>query len=612
MKRGTRSGACTLAVLACAGLSGCADQGDAEAQWLNAKAQPVNLHLELDSRRARTRVITSAGGSITAVTADGTRYRLSLPADALLSEERISLIPVTSVRGLPFDDENIVAVHIEPDGLRLMKPATLRIDTPDEMPRAEQVAFAYSSDGRDAHLYPLKRNAGRVELPIFHFSGYGIARAAPDDPGRLALQRAASDEARLSARLAEVLDRERQRQLDGESVAGAEAVNRHLVQSMVDYYDQVLRPLMELAERDERMAECALNRYLGWEQQLQMFAVVPDVNASSGPRELARRRQEAEALITKILAHATRSRVARAVERCRKEQAFNAASEVLALQRQAQLLGVDSKIDVDSVMKEIERCLHFEVEFDSIIETKTPSGGMYHHVRAKVPVAVSREGVMRAAGPLEYVAFRASGNPKEDLGAIHGDVGLFGTLFEEYGNGELSAAGTRPSTFVVHSLGWNMNKKEVPGKNCDGSDASKEQPVVQEVRVTFEPGTPIELLRFSPTHAGEQAAIGKAIEALGMAVGGPDLIAEGRKIRVGGPEVTEETRWADEWAERHGDSVVSSREDRPDGRPSLVFGFTLKSVERGVWRVEFEKEDPSVAGYSASEKSHLIVRHKPI
>jgi hypothetical protein len=140
----------------------------------------------------------------------------------------------------------------------------------------------------------------------------------------------------------------------------------------------------------------------------------------------------------------------------------------------------------------------------------------------------------------------------------------------------------------------------------------RDKPVVEELTVTFEPGTPIELLRFSPKHAGEQAAIGKAIEALGLAVEGPDLIEGGRKMRVGGPEVTEETRWADEWAERHGDSVVSSREDGPDGRLSLVFGFTLKLVERGVWRVEFEKEDPLVAGYSTSEKSHLIVRHKPI
>lgn len=599
-------------MLACASLSACGDKGGPEPQWLSAEAQPVDLRLRFDPERGRAKVITSAGGSTTVIAADGTRYQLNFPAGALLSDERISLIPVTSVQGLPLDGEDFAAVHIKPDGLRLLKPAMLRIDTPEEVPAAERVAFAYSSNGLDAHLYPQKRNAHRVELPILHFSGYGIGRAVPDDPGLLILQRAANDEDRLSARLAEALNRERQQQLDGQADAADATVQGDLVLALLEYYDHVLRPLMALAERDERMAECALNRYLGWEQQLQIFAVVPDGIASSGPAQLARRRQEAQASMTKIVQNATEARVARAVERCREEQAFDAASEVLALQRQAHLLGIASKVDIEAVMKEIERCLNFEVEFDSIIETKTPSGGTYHHVRAKVPVSVSLEGIIGAAGALEYVAYRARGNPKKDLGVTGPVVTPLGDIVEEFGNGEFSAAGTRASTFVVHALEWNMNTREVPGTNCNGADEMQEQRVAEEFTVTFAPGVPIELLRFSPKHAGEQTTLGKVIEALGVAVQSDEVIEGGRQARVDGPSVSEETRWADEWASRHADSQISSGEQEAESeRVSPVFKLVLKLAERGVWRARFEQEDTPVYGYSGAEESYLIVRHTP-
>lgn len=118
----TLSGAC----------GGGAGESVARPEWLDAPARPVNLELSLDRDEARARTIGPAGGTISATGADAARYTLRLPKGALLGETRITMTPVRSLGGLPLDGGMVAAVHLEPDGLALMAPATLTIDRKGE------------------------------------------------------------------------------------------------------------------------------------------------------------------------------------------------------------------------------------------------------------------------------------------------------------------------------------------------------------------------------------------------------------------------------------------------------------------------------------------------
>ncbi|HET9011130.1 MAG TPA: hypothetical protein VFN38_04910, partial [Gemmatimonadaceae bacterium] len=92
-----------LAAALLVGAAACGDQGPRGGpEWLSAAARPVTLTPTLDTGAAVAKVITSArGGTLSATGADGTRYRLSIPEGALLSDAVITLVPIASLKGLP-------------------------------------------------------------------------------------------------------------------------------------------------------------------------------------------------------------------------------------------------------------------------------------------------------------------------------------------------------------------------------------------------------------------------------------------------------------------------------------------------------------------------------
>ncbi|HEX2168049.1 MAG TPA: hypothetical protein VHG09_12520 [Longimicrobiales bacterium] len=582
--------------------------------WLAAPAEPVQLEIALDDGRSRSKIITPNGGTVSATGADGTRYSLRIPRGALLSDELITLTPVTQVGGLPFTGSRFETVQLEPSGLQLLDVATLTIRSSIDVPAAEQVAFGYFGTGHDAHLAPILPDArGRVEIPVVHFSGYGYGRAAPNDPGRIALQRSANHQARLAARLAEVLRVERARvlTLDPDEVDTDTDVRAAMDDAFIEYYDAVIRPLMQIALSDERMARCALQRYLAWERQLLLLGWGEiEVTAESPARvvELQRRRAEAEAAFNEIFESATRKLVDRAVERCRNEQDFSAVNTIISIRRQRALLGHKDGNALKEDLERISRCLTFEVEFRSVIERKTPTGGTYHHVAAKVPFSWLKDD---QTAPLEYVAYRASGNPARDLFGSGLDAQTMGAAMMRDAEAIRSAAGTRPSVAQVFAVLWNLNEKERPGTNCEGEDDMQTVEVAEDFSVIIAPGIPIELMRLTPVRAGSEMQITQGIQdgltrATGDASTGAAISA-----RVAGPTVSEETHWATTWARRHRKEAVRVEGVQLREEAGSAYQLALKPVSKGVWRADFETDGPAALGISTSERSYVIVRHTP-
>jgi len=593
--------------------------------WLAGNGHPVQLELTFEPERGRAKEITPMGGTISATSSDGTRFELRIPEGALVYPERISVIPISSVHGLPLSGGGIAAVHLKPDGLRLMKPATLSIRPRKDIPVSEQVAFAYTGNGSDAYLYPLSPDPRRIEMPIFHFSGYGLGQAPPNDPGRKALQVAADKFARLQSQASEIMAAERALELADD--AAASDWGARLAPLYLEYYDRVLRQLMIAAESDERMAECALQGFFSWMRQIQLLGMVSDGDEEDGgPRperrakedvysKLERRASQGTASASVILDNAYKKRTAAAVKRCREEHDFMAINEILGLERQVELLGGESNFA--EAVEEIRKCLTFEVEFRSVIEQKTPTGGTYYHTVAKLPVSVDILSNELTTAPLEYEAFRASGNPAKNLtGGAAPDRRTFGGLvLDEGANGALSPAGTRPGTFTLVGVGMSTSKKPFRQTNCEGEDEDQERETVDSLSVTFSPGTPVEMVRFTPVHAGETSSLMNVAASFAEVLGDKAAANEAReKGRIGGGFVMEETGWLQGWDHFHGDdqiqwpgAVASSGE----GTGGRLFALNLRPVSPGVWRTDFKSDEPPKLGFAQTESGYMIVRHTP-
>ena len=569
MRRSSGAGAVLmmLAAMAC----GESRRGPDGPEWLTAPANPVTLETTLEADRAVTRRITPQGGTLIASASDGTRYRLRIPEGALLSSVEITMTPIRSLAGLPSTSGRVAAVQLEPSGLQLMKAAELAITPADSIPLREQLALAWYGAGDDAHQYPLRVDPDRIEMDLLHFSGYGVTQAGPGHPAREAVRHAASEWGRFDTRMAQATEKDRQA---GEQMS--DATIDLLFQSLVEYYDFALRPLLARAEADYRLADCCIQRWAQWERQLQL------IGSTDLPAELQARSHEAAASVQRILQNMLEQGMEHAVQLCR-EHDLRAVQLMIALERQAALLGAAPDAGSESMWERIFDCLTFEVEFESTFDNSAPaSTRLLYEVEATVPLRLEDYwfgGASYANAPLEYRRFHATGNLKE---ALFGEDGQDERTawFDALASGTNTAVGTRGSTFTVYAAELDLNSYLPPGLDCETGEDEKDDDPLPPFTLTFSPGIPVEISRHTPT------------------------------TRSIAPFDLESTSWADHFERSHRNEQTSVPGIGTDdeGRP---FRMTLEPVERGRWTLSFDRDYGSASGFSLVESGHITVRHTP-
>lgn len=125
---------------------------------------PIAVSARPDAGRAAAASIGVEGGVVEATGADGTRYTLSVPPEALLYTEVITLTPVAAIDNMPFTTPRTHAVSVAPEGLLFIEPATLTITPPASATESgRMVGFAYQGTGAEFHLRTLSQN-GEAEL----------------------------------------------------------------------------------------------------------------------------------------------------------------------------------------------------------------------------------------------------------------------------------------------------------------------------------------------------------------------------------------------------------------------------------------------------------------
>jgi len=158
-----------------------------------------------DTSHAFTDTVPIGGGSLVAVGADGSRFTLTIPAGALLSEESVTLTPASTIGGLPLSGGLAAAVHIEPEGLLLQTAATLTIEPFGAVARNQAITFSYQGAGAEFFLHPPLPAAGPIQVPVMHFTGYGVGRGTQADLDAQAVRLPTLDVDQFAQRLAVVV-----------------------------------------------------------------------------------------------------------------------------------------------------------------------------------------------------------------------------------------------------------------------------------------------------------------------------------------------------------------------------------------------------------------------
>jgi len=119
---------------------------------------------------AASRLFGADGGALTATSADGTQFILTVPPDATVFPLQVTMTPLPHRRA----DDPRREVAIEPNGAFLWRPAELKI-VPPSPPDSRSLRY-YRVGGPDADLapYPGVPGATGIEMSISYLATYGV------------------------------------------------------------------------------------------------------------------------------------------------------------------------------------------------------------------------------------------------------------------------------------------------------------------------------------------------------------------------------------------------------------------------------------------------------
>lgn len=360
-------------------------------------SDPIQVTPSLDSERQAEALISTSGGTLNASGADGTTYRLDIPAGALVSETLVRMTPLSSLEGMPFGSERY-AVQLEPEGLQFYEIAELTITPAQTLPVEQQIFFGYQGLGENLVLAPPVVGSSEIKIQVLHFSGYGVSKGLLADIEPVRARIGGEAEARLSSAIAEQLAKARQEQLLGIE-DGTEIDWEGFFQQ---WEQEVVQPRIAAAGESCAAGRLAIQTILSYERQRQLLGM----GESS--------------TYTALIANGLMDTVA---EQCMKEEyemcrddhiIHRIIPSWLGLERQAQLMGGSlSPAVLENARNYVKSCLSFELEFHSEGSFDGGEGDGYDSVvDAKVKLQLNPADMkMQSEAPLVNTEFefRASG-----------------------------------------------------------------------------------------------------------------------------------------------------------------------------------------------------------
>ncbi|MGY1408268.1 hypothetical protein ACW5EG_01600 [Luteimonas sp. A611] len=348
----------------------------------------------LDEAHAITETIGYAGGSISATTADGTVFTLTVPANSLRQVTQITMTPVIKLDGLPFGKGTDVTVDLQPSGLVFDVPATLAIKPAVPIPAGEQILYAYS-DSRLVFAEPVLKAEG-IAIVVPHFSGYGAAKGLMGDVEEARKRIGGSAEERIASEMRAVLQEAQQAELRGEPV--------NLNALLDPYFEQmdqeVVIPRLEAAGQSCAAGRSAIMTVLDYARQRELLGYEEEGGALNQAAELLENTVAPKCMDEEY-------------QMCVNEHIVHRiAPAYLGFDRQLMLFGIDNSPVLEKMKKQVEGCLHFDLDLkiDSTLTHVTEGDGMVFMDGADFTAEVALE-LDRLLGEHHDLPFAPSSGP---------------------------------------------------------------------------------------------------------------------------------------------------------------------------------------------------------
>jgi hypothetical protein len=368
------------------------------------ESNPISLSTEPDDEHSASAVITPEGGTLEAVGADGTAYTLEFPVGAVLSPVEVTMTPNLSADGFPSAAGVQASVHLTPEGLRLVEPATLTISIPDGADAEGLVAFTTYPGGEDLHLVSSHTDGGTIELGVMHFSDPGAAQVTQQEYESLQARYVPTHEegvARQAVEAASRIESDSARQdgyVDAISKWAASVENR-----------------LARAKASDSLVDSALAEYIAWKNLIDRIEIEePDYDNNTLeellPDEIQRLQEAAAAAIA--------SAIDRAFQEC--VQGHDVAQAVRMtrwgmLAERFELWDLGG-LEKDRTKDQIDKCVRFKGLFSSTIHTVGATPGVFSgEVYASIPMTLQSFDVTSATvsgtGLLQYRQIDLTGAP---------------------------------------------------------------------------------------------------------------------------------------------------------------------------------------------------------
>jgi hypothetical protein len=226
-----------------------------------------------------------------------------------------------------------------PEGLRLLQPALLTIESPNTVAASgfETVAFAYHQTGEGLYLNPSEAKGNILTLEIWHFSGAAAAQGTPAEIQTQQQRVPSNAEDAFTQRMRDILGRERQAQLLGQPTDLD--LERTMSEFLREGYDRFIGPQLPMALQDCEAARPILSKALGWLRQVQLLGL--------GEQFLAENNEIMDTMNQAIINCYNKE-----YDKCVIDKKIEHRTAMLGLLRQAALLGIDGQLD----QSKIEKC----------------------------------------------------------------------------------------------------------------------------------------------------------------------------------------------------------------------------------------------------------------
>jgi hypothetical protein len=434
-----------LAVIACSVGSGSSGVGARDvSEALDPDTEPVTVTTTVDQSRAASALIGPAGGTLTATGADGSRYVLEVPEDALVFETEITMTPIQSMDGLPLENGLAAGVQLEPEGTSFYDFVTLTIEPGEGIPVEQQLPIGSSGETGAVHIPLIDSDRDAIRLLLVHFSSAGVSKGYLADLGPVRQRLGGDAEARLRSLAAQEMARARQAGEDPDAATMA-ALDKQ-------FRDQVLKPRLAAAGESCAAGQLATKTILEYGRQSDLMGLGYDWEQD----------------LSEVAPKAARVCVREEYELCRDEHIVHRMIPVLLnLQRQNQLMGGGA--EMDKVIAEGEdltrKCLTFELEFEST--ARMESGDVYNESEVESKVEITYE----------------AGSMPPELTGSSALVNLNYEISEP--DGPCSTTGNRGGgTFEVSDLYWRVT--------TSGSEDQLGE--VTDILLTYAPGITTETI----------------------------------------------------------------------------------------------------------------------